>query len=89
MSKKAKNPNCVTRSECHEISGSIKNELVTIKMALVGDDMRGGMVRELAEIKTNLNNKHNGLGKKERVLIYTSALTTTGIIISEVIKCLA
>ena len=89
MSKKDKNLNCVTVSECRQISGSIKNELVTIKKALVGDDMRGGMVKELADIKANLNNNDGGLGKKERVIIYSSAITTTGLIIAKVLEFLA
>ena len=89
MSKKDRNPSYVTASECRQISGSINKELVTIKKALVGDDMLGGMVKELATIKANLNNHNGGLGKKERVIIYTSAITTTGLIIAKVLEFLA
>ena len=86
MSKKGRNKDCVTTSECRHISGSINGELVTIKKALVGDDMRGGMVKELADIKANLNNNNGGLGKKERVALYTSAIITTGLVIDAALK---
>jgi len=48
-----KNPNTsyVTRAECFQISGDIKKDLNTIKLTLVGEDMRGGLVKDLQEIK--------------------------------------
>jgi hypothetical protein len=51
MPEKKKNPGYVTTSECKQISGSINNELETIKKALIGDDMRGGLVKDVADIK--------------------------------------
>lgn len=41
----------VTRQECAQISSGVKDELKTIKEALVGRDMRGGLVRDVAELK--------------------------------------
>ena len=89
MTKKVRNPNGVTKSECLVISGGIKKNLDTITKALVGDDMRGGIVKDLADIKANLKNKHNGLGKKERVTVYSSALISAGLILSKVLEYFA
>lgn len=49
-----KNKHYVTRSECAEISGRIRDELKVLKVALVGEDMRGGMSREISDIKAGL-----------------------------------
>jgi len=47
-----KNPaKFVTRAECAQISGSIRDELKTIRVALVGEDMRGGLVKDVADLK--------------------------------------
>jgi len=53
MMPRKKNPNMsyVTRAECFQISGDIKRDLNTIKLTLVGEDMRGGLVKDLQEIK--------------------------------------
>jgi hypothetical protein len=53
MSKKKDNPGIyVTHGECLQVSGDIKAELVTIKKTLVGEDMRGGLVKDVQEIKS-------------------------------------
>jgi hypothetical protein len=51
MSKRKDNP-YVTHAECIQISGEIKNDLNTIKKTLVGEDMRGGLVKDVQEIKS-------------------------------------
>jgi hypothetical protein len=44
-------PQYVTRSECQQISTSIREELKTIRIALVGENMRGGLVKDVADLK--------------------------------------
>lgn len=51
MPKKRDNPGYVTRTECHQTSTAIKKELHTIRIALVGEDMRGGLVKDVANLK--------------------------------------
>lgn len=41
----------VTKAECLAISGNIMKELQIIKKALVGDDMRGGLVKDVSDLK--------------------------------------
>jgi hypothetical protein len=48
--KKKDNP-YVTKFECQQISGGIREELKTIRVALVGEDMRGGLVKDVANLK--------------------------------------
>jgi len=54
MAKKDENPDYVTVSECGQNLVSIKNEVVTIRKVLVGDDMHGGIVLEISDIKARL-----------------------------------
>ena len=51
MPSKRNNPAYVTKPECAQISASIKEELKTIRTALVGEDMRGGIVKDVADLK--------------------------------------
>jgi len=42
----------VTHAECTSIMDSVKAELKTIKVTLIGEDMRGGLVKDVQEIKS-------------------------------------
>jgi len=50
--KKTKDNPYVTRDECFQISGEIRKDIATIKKTLVGEDMRGGIVKDVQEIKS-------------------------------------
>jgi len=92
----------VTKAECYKTHAQITNDFATIKRALVGDDLRGGIVKDVAdtkkdisEIKTSMKNGngngHNGrLGRREKAMVYSALITsvggTTGIIIIEALK---
>jgi len=52
VSKKKKDNPYVTRDECFQISGEIRRDIATIKMTLVGEDLRGGIVKDVQEIKS-------------------------------------
>lgn len=41
----------VTKTECMAISGNILKELQVIKKALVGDDLRSGLVKDVSDLK--------------------------------------
>lgn len=57
----------VTRTECARISGQIREELSIVKKALVGEDMRGGILREIRDMKSDLKDvKHYINGEKTR-----------------------
>lgn len=52
-SEKKRNPSkFVTHAECSGIMEGVKAELRTIKTTLVGEDMRGGLVKDVQEIKS-------------------------------------
>ena len=52
------NPKYVTSNQCREIHGlcsaQFKGDLQKIHKAIAGDDMRGGMVKDLADLKSKL-----------------------------------
>ena len=90
----------VTKAECYKTHAQISMDFGTIKKALVGDDYRGGIVKDVAdtkkdisEIKTSMKNSngHNGgLGRKEKAIVYSALIasvgSTTGIIVIEALK---
>ena len=79
-----RNPKYVTSMQCNKTQEFFQKELKTIKNALIGDDMRGGIVKDIADMKSN-----NGLSKRERFIIYTTFISTVGLIIVESIKVFA
>lgn len=81
LSKKAKkNPSgCVTHAECAKIVTKFNGELQTIKNALIGEDMRGGIVKDVAEIKNGLN---RGWKPRDYVAIIVSFVALVGTIVS-------
>ena len=56
------NSNFVTRAECSRISGEIRNELNTIKTALVGEDMRGGLLKDMRDMKSCIEGLKRDIG---------------------------
>ena len=50
LEKEKGNP-YVTQAQCAKQVAEFNGELQTIKKALVGEDMRGGLVKDVAEIK--------------------------------------
>ncbi len=62
MSKRQKNnPGYVTKVDCAEITSGVKGELKTIRIALVGEDMQGGLVQKVGTLQNTVDNL-----KKER-----------------------
>ncbi len=79
----------VTKAECSQKMMGFQDDLATVKKAIIGDDMRGGMVRDIAEIKGKVKNSGNGgLGKRERAMVYVSLIGTSGLIGAELIRVL-
>ena len=77
----------VTKTECRQRMSGFQDDLATVKKAIIGDDMRGGMVRDIAEIKGKVKNGGNGgLGKRERTMIYVSLIGTGGLVVGELIR---
>lgn len=44
----------VTKAECAETSGQIRDEISIVKKALVGEDLRGGLVKDVSDMKNDL-----------------------------------
>jgi hypothetical protein len=81
----------VTKADCAKNMAPINSDLLTIKKALVGDDLRGGLVQDVTYIKTTLKNNPNqnngnSLGKRERAMVYCSLIASSGVVAVEVIK---
>jgi hypothetical protein len=76
----------VTRAECSAISTDIKADLKIVKSAVVGEDLRGGMVKDIGDLKlkvdaiasTNTSDKaerkQNDREKRDTSLKYKIAL---------------
>ena len=46
----------ITAAQCLERVSEMKGEMQVIKQALVGPDLRGGLVKDMADIKRDLSN---------------------------------
>ena len=84
----------VTKAECYKTHAQITADFGTIKKALVGDDLRGGLVKDVADIKGTLKNNPDrnngrGLGKKQQAIIYSTAITTCGLVVMKLIEVFA
>ena len=59
VDEEPRNPKYVTSIQCDSkqknCSSDFKDEMRTIKKALVGDDLRGGIVKDMSELKTRLS----------------------------------
>jgi len=60
--RKSDDSDFVTRAECSRISGEIKSELNTIKVALVGKDMRGGLLKDMRDMKSSIESLKHDIG---------------------------
>jgi hypothetical protein len=49
-SKHDDDPQWVTKAECREQMGGIKEDVRTIKKALVGEDLQGGLVKKVNDL---------------------------------------
>lgn len=82
----------VTKGECGQKMVGVQTDLAMVKKAIMGDDMRGGMVRDISEIKGRVNKANNGgnggLGKRERAMVYVSLIGTGGLVGVELIRVL-
>jgi len=91
-SKKKKDPEYVLRAECLEISGGIKTELTIIKKALVGEDMRGGLVKQVNELTDQVARMQESKKLQEarhwklKFALFGLLMTIIGIIIEQVIS---
>ena len=60
MEKSKDNPGHVTHAQCAQISGDIKSDMETVKIALVGKDLQGGIVKKMNDL-TNGQKKNKEL----------------------------
>jgi len=74
----------VTHIECQNISEDVKEDLKTLKKALVGEDLRGGMRKDFTEMRSQVdkllaNNKETKvLDKEKRVTILKLKIAALG-----------
>lgn len=53
LPRKSDNP-YITRDECSQISGHIRGELGVLKKALVGEDLRSGIFKDVGDMKNDI-----------------------------------
>jgi hypothetical protein len=51
---KKRNSQWVSRAECAQISGQISSELSVLRNALVGEDLRSGLVKDISDLKNDV-----------------------------------
>lgn len=58
----------VTKAECGQISSDVKGELKTIRVALIGEDMQGGIVKKVSDIQNTVDNLKSERDKQHSLL---------------------
>jgi hypothetical protein len=83
-----KNDDYVTRVECTQVSGQIRSELAILKRAMVGEDLTGGIVKDMGELKNDVKaikqyiNTEENKGRDWRLLGFSIlGSTVTGAIV--------
>lgn len=93
MSRK-KESKYVTLDDCARFRAEIRGELQTIKNALVGEDLRGGIVKDLATLRSTLESlqkslddmKGSRLSGKEKAAIISAVIMALGSIIATILS---
>lgn len=85
-----KNQKYVTHQECLRSQTEMKGSIETIKHALIGEDMRSGLVRDVTEMKFTLKKLNHGStrSRKERTAIWTALIAASALIVVEAAKLL-
>lgn len=82
MSEKKDNPGFMTHSECNSIMTPMMADIKTIRDALVGTDLRGGIVKDVADMKSGLKIGHNSaiLTERRKIALAGVIFSLVGII---------
>lgn len=85
----------VTKEEFGRVTDDVKQ----IKTAIIGEDMRGGIVRDMADAKKDIaeikkdmkGGSQNAagcdhLGKREKAMIYCSVIAASSVVFVELVK---
>lgn len=78
----------VTRSECHKNIKSLKEDINVIKLALVGPDLRGGLVKDVGVLKgtvDKIKNHRAGISKRN-VTLLSVGISGVFLVIVELVK---
>ena len=92
MPKKRNGGSFVTRTECDTMMGQVGRDIDIVKKALVGDDFRHGIVKDVADIKSQMIDfKNTQKEKRETSLRWKLAaagfaFTLLGILLQEVLS---
>lgn len=80
MSKKD-DPRYVTQAQCAKQVKEVTRELETVKIALIGEDMRGGLVKDVQYIKTMVD-KETMSWQAKATIIGSLCLSIASIIVA-------
>jgi hypothetical protein len=97
------NNKTVTFDECAKNMAPIQEDLATVLKALVGDDLRGGIVKDVADTKKDISeiknalkskppncepNKGNSWGRREKALVAVAVIGASASVVIATIEAL-
>lgn len=82
---------CVTKADCDVRMAPLGKSIDTIEKALVGDDMMGGLVGEVHEVKAKVDSliKDKEISLLWKLAIFSTGFTAFVAIVIEVVRGLA
>lgn len=89
----------VTKEDCSKVTNALTMDMKQIKTALIGEDMRGGIVKDVADTKKDIaeikadianqnGNNRESLGRKEKAMIYCAVIAASSMIVVELVKAI-
>jgi hypothetical protein len=86
------NADCVTHAECSQTMEPLLKEIYAIKNALVGPDLRGGLVNQVTGIQNKLDDvikereEQKKTNLKYKILTVSLAFTLIGIFVEAIVN---
>lgn len=83
------NDEFVSKAICSETMEPLRKDMETVLKALVGEDLRGGIVKDVGDIKASLRTTQaSRWGKKELSLVLTAIISALASVVVAVIALL-
>jgi len=79
----------VSKTDCTKTMEPLRSDLTTVLKALVGDDLRGGLVKDVAELKTLVKTNSTSKarwGRKEWSLVAVAAISALASVVVALIQ---
>jgi len=82
----------ITRTECRAAMVNVGVDVGMVKLAMVGADLRGGMVKDIADLNAKVDNLLNAkqcaneIGLKWKLVIFSASVSSFTALVTAIIR---